>query len=371
MAKSAHEDNPQEKSQTGYGDQHEDLFSMTNNPDKRHNQDHMRLDHSVASFLDQPIKLDDAMEISAHAFDEPIEIIAESLDRLVLSGRMSLRHGVLYPAGAESNQVGDIYNEESRPQRPGSSPQEPLDVSAEEEEEAAEGYQPPTEDEIKEMYEEWMEIVKRHPEWRARLTKQKEPLKIDISDPTGTMKGLKDVYEYDLESVRPEEQEEFEQFLEIDRQIEQFEKWQQGQGGGMSKEQSLRCVARYRMLGGQDRDLGLIRRGSRLLISKVRGRRTIASMLDDMANELAYAHYGSSISTLSPEKQLELLERAEKQMLDKYPIMREGQDDGMPPAPDMEKAPSGWEAVVSPDGKKEWRSKDNPEVKLERPEGGI
>ena len=113
---------------------------------------------------------------------------------------------------------------------------------------------------------------------------------------------------------------------------------------------------------------GIVRVGSRQ-VAKMLLTRTGATTLDELAKEFARTNYGANLVELPEEVQLQLLERAEKRLLDQN-IEREAQDDQAPPPDDM--APSGYEKVTDETGKTHWRPKDQPgtQVKVERPEAG-
>jgi len=119
--------------QTGAGsDQSEDLSHLEHNPDVIHSQDQYRhLDARLAEFLDRPLHLDKALELGAEALCEDLQKVAESMDRLVSKGVLVCAGHLIHPA-SNTNQVGDIYNEDRDDLREGNSPQQPLDSVASE-----------------------------------------------------------------------------------------------------------------------------------------------------------------------------------------------------------------------------------------------
>lgn len=96
-------------------------------------------------------------------------------------------------------------------------------------------------------------------------------------------------------------------------------------------------------------------------------------LVHEKALEIAkYRHGTSSLSELPLEDQWDLLSEAEALVMEKNPYIKMA-DMGMeqPPAPDAATNTTEWEEIDDGTGKKTWRSKTNPNVKLMRPQGDL
>lgn len=321
------------------------LFPDSENPDLKH------VESRLLHFIDRRLPIEAALELGAEALAEDQQTIAEALDVLVCRGLLRFCAGYLEQPG-----VDDIYNENGRPQNAGGPPQIPLDAAKD-----------PKNKGMDAIYREWIAIADRHPEWTARISPGTEgPVRINLDDPQGTMHALRDVFEYDEASVRPEDQAEFQRFLELDRQIEEFER-----GGGRDAKSFLRAKAVYRLLGGKCAEIGFVRGRLRAVrgmdLTPGRGDLTHA-----LAEEMSFSQHGTPLNTLPLDEQLRLLEKAEQESWKRVPIFTNAGFDDMndqPPPPD-EKAPEGYERVTEDGGKSYWRPKNQPgtQVKVERPQ---
>lgn len=296
------------------------------------NEDMSHVEASVLGFLDRSLPLPDALDLCAEAFNLDLEIVASAIDQLVLRGHMSFEDGLLCRAV-------DKHADDANPLS---------------------------------LYREWLAIYHRHPEWRAKL-KGSDTAHIDLSKPQSSVRALRDSIEYDPSSVKPEDQEEFQHFLDLDRQIETYE----DENPPKHSEGAMRQRALYRMAGGISFGIGIVKQEGRLVFAANSLTPNRGDIVMSIAREIAENEMGSKLDALPLEKQQKVLSQAESEAYKRYPLISSGAfDDGTdnPPAPDPAQGVTNWEEITTPDGKKTWRAQNNPNITLNRPnegQGGI
>lgn len=323
------------------------------NEDLRHDME--ALPHREASlyrFVDRPLPLDSVLSLGSQFLAEDAESVASALDSLVSKGLLVFNAGMVERPG-----TSDVYHE-LLPERSSSSQQLDSEAAA-------------PRDPMKAAYDEWNALASKHPEWTivAAPGREDETMSVDLDDPAGSMGKLKGKIQYDRSSVRPGDEADFERFLELDARIEEFEAQ-----GGYDKGASLRAVARYRMAGGRVRCFALFVAGvRRVAAGHELGR---GDLVQALAEEIAEKDHACALADLPVDQQIQIMQKAEQQSFDRFPMVTKadfgspsvGDDGSPPPAADPELAPQGFESITGPDGKKNWRSKSDPNVKLERPD---
>lgn len=401
------------------------------NADELHN-----VEASLLRFIDRPLLLSDVLSLGAQAAGADIEVIAEVLDCLVASGELECHGELVYPAdrggswcvaaqfnggfyniatdgeqldrftcdealeflhihaqvpfsdaekllkrafrssgfwikaeGENSFSRKTEYDEDRYDLQTGNSPAEPLDAQA-------------ADDSVLALYREWLAIVERHPEWRARLQQRPndpEITSIDVGNPNAAMQGVEDRFEYDKSSVRPEDQAEFDRFLALDSQIKAYEGKNPPRNAALHSLETRRATAMAKMSGmvrQADMGIGLFLKSDKLMLAT--GETNPMKISDGdvilfYASDLALQQHGADLNNLPFDEQLELMEEAEDMLLKERQKQVQADMgmsmDGEPaPAPDPVKAPQGWESIQDASGKKTWRSKSDPNVTLERPQ---
>lgn len=315
------------------GNKHEtNLAGDQHNVDTEHeleDSDQYSVKAKVIAFLDAPLRLPDAIELASEALAEDVQVIAEVIDSCVNCGLFKIRGEFLVPAQDLTPEV-------------------------------------PSEEELEHLYHEWLTIQKRHPEWKAKIDRTPgQSYSIDSNDPLGSAHQLRDVFRYDLSSVKPEDEAEFQKFLEVDSIIEEYEK---GQGEWWKHKGSLlRKFAQSTMVQGKILKMGFVTQSNDKLPN-------IADMIIYTASDMALEDFGVELNTLPLDQQNSLLEKAEAKVRENNPLFRVGElgmDGEEVPPPDTN-APQGYEKVTDQSGKSHYRPKGDPtsQVKIERPEDG-
>lgn len=294
------------------------------------------IESSLLRFVDRSLPIQAVLSLGAEYLNESEERVALALDSLVSNGHLSFENGsVGLPKKADDMGMTPIIK----------------------------------------LYQQWQDIVRRHPEWTMRATDD-ESISVNPADPQGTMDSLKGRVDYDPSSVHPQDREEFERFLDIDRQIQVFED-QHGynRDASLTAQKISRAVSLWRMAGGKVRGIGIVANKVRRVRSTELGLGR-GDIVLAIAEDMSEGEHGCPLGNLPLDQQMVLLHRAEQQALDRFPLVTKADfgmpaldgSDEAPPPPDPEKAPNGWDAIVGPDGKKQWRSKTDPNTKLIQPD---
>ena len=277
--------NPLLKSDMGYASEGKEEFSLEQNTEVKSGTDHLTLDARLYHFLDCPLPLEHALEVGAQAFDCTAEMVAESLDRLVQSGKIWFSGGMVIP-GAD--------------------------------------YAP----------------------WSAEISCDPQTNKFQV------VVGSRDIPDLDVLTA-------YDMLVRV---------------GGLPSAEAERALTRAASFPGMPLSVsGLMEKFTEEEEATTQPQEQTPISLDDKkwykAEELAQAKYGMPIGSLLDHQQLEIFQQAEDSVLKSF-ASAPPPAPGEIPKPDPEVAPSGWERIENPDGTTKWRSKDNPDTKLDRPPEG-
>lgn len=339
------------------------------NADQRHN-----IEAALLRFLDRPLPLETALALGAEALAEDMEKIACAIDHLADTGQMVFFRGFVCKA-ALGDGVTTEYDNDRHDGFPDNTPQQPsggvtdprwapghvewikknkpampcgpqdLNFGGECSNCSYSGKhdkQLPLKGFSNVSRNTWAAIYNRHPEWRGKIVGNR--------------------FIYDVRSVQAKDREEFEHFLSLDVRID--------------AKDPVKAQAKYRMVGGKVLGVGLTAQGFvRVAIAEINDLPSRGDLVYSLAEDMALSEHNSSLVELPFDKQQKLLERAEDKVMTDNNMwsqadmtMTTEDPNAPPPAPDSEKAPQGWESISDNTGKKTWRSKTDPNVKLERPQ---